>query len=279
MAVLLTDAKIRPSHDLSRLCCMLFCGLAWLCYGCADQSPMEPPDASGGSAGVMSSVPTLANGGSNAFDEQGEERETTVTPDPPSRDFAAGGRPEQEVIQPRDEATNIITQSDQTFGGVEAAEYPAGGDELSCIDDGALLIQEPWTACEIQDVTPCEHLGQRSRVVHVCDAGEVRLRTEEEACAIDLENCIEGIPTRIVDGLPRIHDFSGADPARVNDMVRQALNGLGMSGIRGPQSNDRIFVGLWYMAWIDETGFYGKMNGLWGLNGIASSLDFVLIEL
>lgn len=33
-----------------------------------------------------------------------------------------------------------------------------------------------------------------------------------------------------------------------------------------------------YIAWVDETGFYGKMNGLWGLNGDLDNLDFVLVE-
>ena len=32
------------------------------------------------------------------------------------------------------------------------------------------------------------------------------------------------------------------------------------------------------MAWLDETGFYGKMNGLWALNGNVERLDFVLLD-
>jgi len=38
-------------------------------------------------------------------------------------------------------------------------------------------------------------------------------------------------------------------------------------------------VGRYYIAWIDETGFYGKMNGLWRLNGSeGNELDFSLTE-
>ena len=32
------------------------------------------------------------------------------------------------------------------------------------------------------------------------------------------------------------------------------------------------------IAWIDETGFYGKINGLWPLNGDPQNLDFVVLE-
>ena len=42
--------------------------------------------------------------------------------------------------------------------------------------------------------------------------------------------------------------------------------------------NDRVFVGQWYIAWIDETGFYGKVNGLWALNGDLEHLNFVLFD-
>ena len=34
----------------------------------------------------------------------------------------------------------------------------------------------------------------------------------------------------------------------------------------------------WLVAWIDETSFYGKMNGLWTLNGSVSGLDFTLVD-
>ena len=79
--------------------------------------------------------------------------------------------------------------------------------------------------------------------------------------------------------LPRIHDHSGAPPERVLALVRAAVDGLGFdpaSG-QGPNPSDRIFVGRHYLAWIDETGFYGKLNGLWTLNAAAgAALDFVL---
>jgi hypothetical protein len=79
--------------------------------------------------------------------------------------------------------------------------------------------------------------------------------------------------------LPQIHDYSGASPERVLVLVRAALDGLGFdpaSG-QGPQPGDRVFVGKHYLAWLDQTGFYGKMNGLWTLNAAAGdALDFVL---
>ncbi len=85
--------------------------------------------------------------------------------------------------------------------------------------------------------------------------------------------------TIVEPGLPLIHDYSGASHDRVIALVRAAVNGLGFlpSSNQGPGPNDRVFVGRHYLAWIDQTGFYGKMNGLWTLNAAAGdALDFVL---
>ena len=80
------------------------------------------------------------------------------------------------------------------------------------------------------------------------------------------------IPERQPVGLPRIHDYSDAPENHVDQLVRRALSGMGLDERTGPHELDRVFVGRWYMAWIDETGFYGKMNGLWALNGDPNSL-------
>ena len=86
------------------------------------------------------------------------------------------------------------------------------------------------------------------------------------------------IPERRLPGVPTIHDLSGADPQHVDQLVIRALEGLGLDEVTGPDERDRVFVGRWYIAWIDETGFYGKINGLWPLNGDLDALDFVLLD-
>ena len=81
------------------------------------------------------------------------------------------------------------------------------------------------------------------------------------------------------EALPAIYDCTGnADFARVVELVRRACDGLGFPPAEGPQPADFIFVGLHYMAWIDNTGFAGKLNGLWPLNSDAQRLDFTLAE-
>ena len=79
---------------------------------------------------------------------------------------------------------------------------------------------------------------------------------------------------RRVDGLPLIYDLSGAPTAHVNQLIETALRGLGLDENTGPNARDRVFVGRRYMVWLDETGFYGKANGLWSLNGDPENLDF-----
>ncbi len=77
--------------------------------------------------------------------------------------------------------------------------------------------------------------------------------------------------------LPLLHNLSGASKAHIQGLTRQALNGLGFTGDAAPSPDDRVFAGRHYLAWIDQTGFYGKLNGVWVLNGkVGDALDFVL---
>lgn len=49
--------------------------------------------------------------------------------------------------------------------------------------------------------------------------------------------------------------------------VYAVLDGLGFAEYDGPNRDDLVFVGPRYIAWVDQTGFYGKMNGLWRREG------------
>jgi len=80
-------------------------------------------------------------------------------------------------------------------------------------------------------------------------------------------------------GLPHIDNASGASTPRVLSLVHAAIDGLGFdpSKTQGPNANDRMFIGRHYLVWIDQTGFYGKMNGAWSLNAaVGDALDFVV---
>jgi hypothetical protein len=81
-----------------------------------------------------------------------------------------------------------------------------------------------------------------------------------------------------VAGRPTLINKSGSSTAHVESLVDQAIAGMsfGSSDYSRPNANDRFFVGKYYMAWIDQTGFYGKMNGLWLLNGQSgTNLNFI----
>jgi hypothetical protein len=85
----------------------------------------------------------------------------------------------------------------------------------------------------------------------------------------------------VVPELPFVHNLSGASAARVEQLVRRAVDGLGFpaGNAQGPNKDDRFFVGRRYMAWIDQTGFWGKMNGLWRLDAAAGdALDFLATD-
>jgi hypothetical protein len=83
---------------------------------------------------------------------------------------------------------------------------------------------------------------------------------------------------RHLPGMPEMINQAGVSDAIAQGLAKKALDGLGFNpaGIDGPCKKDIVFVGKYYIAWIDQTGFYGKMNGLWLLNGLSGdALDFL----
>ncbi len=154
--------------------------------------------------------------------------------------------------------------------GVVRADLGATDDGFEACDDGnSVDTDDCLSGCVLARCGDgLIHAG-----VEQCDDGN---QVDDDACS---NSCLANLlPTRIIEGLPRIHDYSGAPPDHVDGLIRRALEGLGLDDQTGPNSQDRVFVGRWYMAWLDETGFYGKMNGLWALNGNLESLDFVLLD-
>ena len=72
--------------------------------------------------------------------------------------------------------------------------------------------------------------------------------------------------------LPQLHNISALTDSRASELAGEALSGLGFApgAPDGPQPADRVVVSNTYVAWIDETGFYGKLNGLWWLSPTVS---------
>lgn len=76
-------------------------------------------------------------------------------------------------------------------------------------------------------------------------------------------------------GMPTIVNKSSASDKHITKLVKKAIKGLGFNNTEGPNANDLIFVNNYYMAWVDQTGYYGKMNGAWLLNnGEGKALNF-----
>lgn len=72
--------------------------------------------------------------------------------------------------------------------------------------------------------------------------------------------------------LPQVRNRSSLTDARATELAAAALAGLGFApgDATGPQAGDRVVVTDDFVAWIDETGFYGKLNGLWWLSPTVS---------
>ena len=158
----------------------------------------------------------------------------------------------------------------QCGDGVRRSDLTEGEAGFEACDDGNA---DPTDGC----LPGCVAARCGDGVVYAgeeqCDDGNA---VDDDACS---NACVANLlPSRMVEGLPLIHDYSGAPEAHVDGLIRRALAGLGLDPQSGPSVNDRVFVGRWYMAWLDETGFYGKMNGLWALNGNVERLDFVLLD-
>ena len=85
------------------------------------------------------------------------------------------------------------------------------------------------------------------------------------------------IKDRYEAGTPAIINQSSSSDDHVKKLLNEAVTGLGFSNTtyEGPNANDLIYVNNYYMAWVDQTGYYGKMNGLWILNNKSgNSLNF-----
>ena len=88
-----------------------------------------------------------------------------------------------------------------------------------------------------------------------------------------------GTPVEVDPAWPPFWNHTASSKEHVAELVKEALEGLGFAkdSQEGPGPSDRIFVGRYYMAWIDQTGFVGKINGLWRLNGAENdALNFVV---
>lgn len=108
------------------------------------------------------------------------------------------------------------------------------------------------------------------------------IRTIPLLLAVSLLACDDGAPAPPDPAgpaaMPILHNLSGAPEAHVTALAQRALDGLGLDARTGPDPRDRLVVGRQYMAWIDETGFVGKLQGLWALTGEGAGLDFVLLD-
>jgi cysteine-rich repeat protein len=168
-----------------------------------------------------------------------------------------------------DACRNACTEA-RCGDGVVRSDLSQGEHGFEACDDGNTIDTDGCLAgCVAARCGDGVVYAQREQ----CDDGNA---VDDDACS---NVCVANLlPTRITAGLPRIHDYSDAPAAHVDGLIRRALDGLGLDAQTGPSEGDRLFVGRWYMAWIDETGFYGKINGLWALNGNTEALGFVLLD-
>jgi hypothetical protein len=147
-------------------------------------------------------------------------------------------------------------------------------DGLRSMDEGSLVPMDG----QLSDQSVSDQSVSDQSIDMMSTPDFVSPRTDMGVERDDMgEPVVPNVP-RVVAGLPRIYDFSGAATDEVDTLIRRALDGLGLDAETGPSPADRVFVNRWYIAWIDETGFYGKINGLWTLNGDLGQLDFKLLD-
>ncbi len=79
---------------------------------------------------------------------------------------------------------------------------------------------------------------------------------------------------------PTLVELTDRDLDRRRALAIEALDGLGFadSANDGPRSEDLVVVADHYVAWIDQTGFVGKMNGLWWIVETEAGPDLALRE-
>lgn len=78
-----------------------------------------------------------------------------------------------------------------------------------------------------------------------------------------------------------LYNFSESTDSHVESLLLRAIEGMGFpeDSQKGPSLSDQYFIGNYYLAWIDQTGFHGKINGIWQLNGaVGEQLDFLHLD-
>lgn len=170
-------------------------------------------------------------------------------------------------------------EGDDSGDTMDAPPSP-GNDAAQSADgsgDGHLADQSVLDSGAVDGSTFVLDMALQADVEIVRDASLDAISSRMDA-QVDMGHESTELVPRRVESLPLIYDVSGAPAAHVDTLVKRALSGLGLPAETGPSSQDRVFVNRWYIAWIDETGFYGKMNGLWTLNGSVAGLDFTLLD-
>jgi hypothetical protein len=163
--------------------------------------------------------------------------------------------------------------TEDTTSPVNEVPLPDGSaalpDAAPPTPDAQVHAPTPDASEPLQDAAPTD-VGDAAVMDAQVDVPPLPDASTEADAAVDVP---------VDPSLPVFHDHTASSPAHVLSLVRRALSGLGFdpAGKEGPGPHDRVFIGRRYLAWIDQTGFYGKINALFTLNGAeGDALEFVL---
>jgi hypothetical protein len=255
--------------------------LAAVLAACAASSPesRDPTGDDTGETGAPDALTDTAPGDASPSDANGDpDAVPDVVADAADGD-ARDAADEGDIADPPDDADIAEADTADDTDPLDAdaddtADDTADAADVAEVDTGASDTETSDTdATDVAEVDAAD----------VCVPSCAGLACGDDGCggscgtcagrlACDAGACVDPYP-----GLPFVHNLSGMSTERVRALVTEALAGMGLDATTGPVTDDRVVVTRHYVAWLDQTGFYGKMNGLWWLDGTGDdTADFVL---
>lgn len=267
------------SRKIARV--LAFSGVAAALSGCVATSPVDSedtaePDCCVDDVAALDTLPDSDDtGGSDVAlnDAAPDSPEDAVTADAEDSTDDAG-EVDNEVDAAADDAPPETTDADDMADagdGVDAEDTsaPDGDDDDDAVGDDA-DGEDDATSADAPDAATDTEADTAEDTATDTEADTASDVATDSGTAPRWEHATFGASIAIVFA-------SELEQAHAVSLAAEALAGLGFGADApdGPRSGDQVVVTRHLVAWLDGTGFVGKLQGLWLLDG-AEAPGFVL---
>ena len=183
----------------------------------------------------------------------------------------------------RDTGSDDTGALEDSNSPLDTADEPDGSDDAASLDDATDGSGSGDTAADTDDAlddTTADGLDDAADTLDEAVADTLDDAADTAADATDTTPpAVVWRHATTTDG-PTLDYASNLDLATATALAERAVASLGFASgdPAAPAASDHLVVTRHLVAWLDATGFYGKLQGLWTLDGTASP-TFLLRDL